>query len=239
MEIVPRSPEPIRVLLIDESDLALQGLKAVLSKRSQIIVAATACSKVQALETLRTCRPNVVVLDVQIGRGSGISLCKTICKSHPNVGVLFFTAMDDVNVLRAAIAAGAQGYLLKTASGDALATSIEAVAIGRAMIDRQLTPHVMGWIRDGIRVASPSSLTESSTDDLRILSRVAAGKTNREIAQELNVEPRVLLTRLQRIYRRLRVYRRAEAASYFVKYERELLSGLKHTGRYEGSSIAS
>ena len=239
METVPRSHEPIRVLLIDESAVALQGLKTVLSKRTQLAVVATACSEVQAREALRSCRPNVVVLDVHIGRTSGISLCQTIRESHPQVGVLFFTAMDDANVLRSAIAAGAQGYLLKTASGDALATSIEALAMGRAMIDRQLTRQVMGWIRDGVRLGPHLSLAGSSTEDLKILSGVAAGKTNREIAQELNVQHRVVLTRLRRIYRRLRVYRKAEGARYFVKYEHELLLGRKHSGRYDGSSIAS
>lgn len=226
-----RSKEPIRVLLIDESVIALQGLKSLLSKQNLILVVGTACSEIQARVALETCRPNVVVLDVQIGSTSGISLCQTIRESHPHVGVLFFTAADEAHVLRAAIAAGAQGYLLKTASGEALMKSIEAVALGRAMIDRHLTPQVMRWIRDGIGAAPHSSLAGSSADDRRILSRVAAGKTNGEIAQELSMERRMVLTRLRRIYKRLNIFRRAEVVGCFLRYERELLSGRTHVGR--------
>jgi DNA-binding CsgD family transcriptional regulator len=75
--------------------------------------------------------------------------------------------------------------------------SIEAVALGRAMIDRHLTPQVMRWIRDGRGAAPHSSLAGSSADDLRLLPRVAAGKTNKEIAQELTMERKMVLTRLQ------------------------------------------
>lgn len=228
--MVRRGHEPIRVLLIDESAIAIQGLKALLSTRTQIVVVGTAGNQTQAREVLETCRPNVVVLDVLIGRASGINLCRTIRKSHPHVAVLFFTATDDATILRAAIAAGAQGYLLRTASCDALATSIEILAVGRAMIDRQLTPQILAWIREGSRLGPDPFRTDFTTEDLTVLYRVVAGKTTNEIAQELNLERRMVRARLRRIYKRLHVSRRAEAVSCFVKYQRERLHGLTRSG---------
>jgi two-component system, NarL family, response regulator DevR len=99
--------------------------------------------------------------------------------------VLFFSAYDDKHLLQSAILAGAHGYLLKIASREALVKSIELVATGRAILDRQLTPQVLSWVRDGGWDAPHKTLQRFSTQDQKILSLVAAGRTNKEIAQEL------------------------------------------------------
>jgi two-component system response regulator DevR len=237
MDLVPQRDEPIRVLLIDVSAIVLHGLKEALSKQNGIVVAGTARSELEAQQALQTCRPNVVILDVEVGRTSGINLCRTIHQSHPNVGVLFFTAKDDANFLRSAIGAGARGYLLKSASVEVLLKSIEAVAIGRAMVDPDLTHQVLTWIRDGVGVASQYSLADSTVEDLSLLSRVAAGKTNKDIARELDVDQSVIASRLQRIYKHLRISRRTEAVSYFLKYERERHPELHHDVRYDASAV--
>jgi two-component system, NarL family, response regulator DevR len=135
---------------------------------------------------------------------------------------LFFISHDNKDLLRAAILAGAQGYLLKTATADAVAKSIEIVATGQAIMDQQLTQQVITWVRDGGRSARESGKGNCSPDDLQLLSHVASGKTNKEIAQELNVAPNVVATRLQKIYKRLRISRRSEAARYYVHIEKGL-----------------
>lgn len=237
--IVVRTPgrgEPVRVLLIDESVIALHGLKAVLLRCDWIVVAGTACTEAEAFTAMETCRLDVVVLDVRVGCASGISLCRAIRKSHPNVGVVFFTDKDDLNILYSAIIAGARGYLLKAGSGDALMKGIEAVAIGRAMIDQHLTQQVLCWVRERVRTLPHRTVEDCPDEDLRLLSRVAAGETNKAIALELHVDQSVIARRLQRIYKRLRVSGRAEAASCFMKSGRELFSGPHHAGRYATSS---
>jgi len=145
-----------------------------------------------------------------------------IRETHPRVGVLFFTSHDNKDLLRAAILAGAQGYLLKTAAADAVARSIEIVATGRAIMDQQLTQQVIAWVKDGGRSARASIEGHCSASDLQLLSYVASGKTNKEIAQQLNIAPNVVATRLQKIYKRLRISRRSEAARYYVHLENSL-----------------
>lgn len=212
----------IRVLLIDGSILALHGLKTFLSKSRHIVIVGIANTKVEALAAIRTYRPDVVVLEARVGQASGIDLCGTIRESHPHIGVLFFTAHDDRNLLHSAILAGAQGYLLKTASADAVVRSIEIVSTGQAIMDHQLTQQVIAWVRDGGRAAEETGKDRCSKNDLRILSFVAAGKTNKEIAQELNISPGVVSTRLQKIYKRLKISRRSEAARYYVRLEKDM-----------------
>jgi two-component system response regulator DevR len=212
----------IRVVLIDDSILTLHGLKTFLSKSRHIEIVGIAKTLGEVATAIETWRPDVVILEVRVGTTSGIDLCKMIREAYPHIGVLFFSAYDNKDFLRAAILAGAQGYLLKTAAAGEVAKSIEIVATGRAIMDQQLTQQVITWVKDGNRSAPESVEGHCSPDDLRLLSYVASGKTNKEIAQELNVAPNVVAARLQRIYKRLRISRRSEAARYYVHIEKGL-----------------
>ena len=210
--------QPVRVLLVDDSILTLHGLKTFLSKSSHIDIVGVAKNRAEALAAIQTHRPNVVVLEVRVGQASGIDLCRTIRESRLNIGVLFFTAHDDKDLLHSAILAGAQGYLLKTAAAEVVVKSIEIVATGEAMIDHRLTQHVIAWVRDGGEATQEGTHGKCSKDDLRLLSLVASGKTNKEIAKRLNVSPNIVAARLQRIYKRLKISRRSEAVRYYVHY---------------------
>ncbi len=212
----------IRVLLIDESMLTLHGLRVFVSKSHHIEVAGIATTCGEALTAIQTHRPDVVMLEVDVGRMSGIELCKKIRDAHPSIRVLMFTAHDSKDLLRAAILAGAQGYLLKTASAVAVTKSIEIVATGQAIVDEQVTQQVLTWIKDKGLAAPGTGKGPCSRDDLRLLAYVASGKTNKEIAVELDVTQTVVATRLQKLYKRLRISRRSEAARYYVRLEKDL-----------------
>ncbi len=178
--------ERVRVVLIDESSFVLKGLQVVLSKSPHILVAGTARTKQEAVALVRTCQPDVVVLDVRVGRASGITLCGVIRESYPNTAVLFFTGDDDRHTLQSAILAGAQGYVLKGASDEAIVKSVEIVAAGQAIMDQRLTSQLLAWVRDGKRTAPRDRVEDCSSADHRILSLIAAGQSNNEIARELS-----------------------------------------------------
>lgn len=208
------------MVLIDDSNFVLEGLQAALSKSSRIFVAGTARTEDEAVVLLKTCQPDVVVLDVRVGRASGINLCGVIRESYPQTAVLFFTSNDDKDSLRSAILAGAHGYLLKVSSQEAIVKSIEIVASGRAVMDQRLTQQLLAWIRDGKRIAQQDGMKDCSRADLRLLSLVTDGKSNKEIAQELNVTPSAVMARLRAVYKRLNISRRSEAVRYFVQWEK-------------------
>jgi two-component system response regulator DevR len=214
--------ERTRVVLIDDSSFVLEGLQVALSKSSRILVAGTARTEQEAVALVRTCQPNVVVLDVRVGPASGITLCGVIRESYPNTAVLFFTSDDDRHTLRSAILAGAQGYVLKGASEEAIVKGIEIVAAGQAIMDQRLTPQLLAWVRDGKRTAPRERVEDCSNADRRILSLIAAGKNNKEIARELNVTPSAVTARLRAVYKRLKISRRSEAVRYFVQWEKGL-----------------
>ncbi|MGQ0555526.1 MAG: response regulator transcription factor [Nitrospiraceae bacterium] len=228
--------DPIRVLVIDGSVITLHGVRALLEKNGRIVVVATAGTEAEAIAALQTCRPDVVVMDVQVGSVRGIDIANTIRESHPDVRIVFFSTYDDPHLLHTAVLAGVHGYLTKTASGEVLAKSIEAAHAGQAMIDDRLTTQVLQWVRDGVRTGPHATLEGCPEEDLRLLSHVAAGKTNKEIAQALHIEPRAVAARLQRIYKRLRISRRSEAASSFTKHKLGLVSGPHRHARYATSA---
>ena len=214
-----------RVLLVDDSIFVLEGLRAILSKGRHLVVVGTARTTAAASAAVQTCQPDVVVLDVQVGKASGIDLCRAIRQGYPHIAVLFFTAHAGKHLFQSAILAGAQGYLLKHASGEDILKGIEDVSAGRAIVDQRLTQQLFRCIRDGRRITQRERMKDSSGADLQVLSLLAAGKTNKEIAQQLDVAPSILGARVRTIYKRLSVSRRSEAAACFVQWEKESLAG--------------
>lgn len=217
------------MVLIDESSFVLKALQVVLSKSPHILVAGTARTEQEAVALVRTCQPDVVVLDVRVGRASGITLCGVIRESYPNTAVLSFTGDDDRHTLQSAILAGAQGYVLKGASDEAIVKSVEIVAAGQAIMDQRLTSQLLAWVRDGKRTAPRDRVEDCSSADHRILSLIAAGQSNSEIARELNVTPSLVTGRLRAVYKRLKISRRSEAVRYFVQWEKGLSGRTNHS----------
>lgn len=213
MKTVP----PVRVLLVDDSIVSLQGLKTVLSQSKRLTVVGTASSETEAMAAIQRSEPDVVVLDVHIRGVSGLNLCRVIYESHPEIAVFIFTAHDSKELLHEAILSGAQGYLLKSASGEAIIKSLETVSPRQAVMDQHLTSQVIEWVREIGDHSHSQSNARWAHDDVQLLALLAQGNTNKEIAQTLGITRATVSSRLQRIYRRLSISRRSEAACYFVQ----------------------
>ncbi|MGC4097935.1 MAG: response regulator transcription factor [Nitrospira sp.] len=210
-----------RVLLIDSSIFILYGLSAFLSHNNRILVVGTARTEAEVFSAIPVCRPDVVMLEVRVGGASGIDICRRIREAYQHIGIIFFATSDDDQLLRSAILAGAQGYLLKNASSEEVADSIESVSVGRAVIDHQLTEQILMWVRHREWAPQCKRIEDHSADDWKLLSCVAAGKTNKEIANELMISSSKVAARLQRLYKRLKLTRKSGAARYFVQQEKD------------------
>jgi two-component system, NarL family, response regulator DevR len=215
-------PEQIRVLLVDDSVVVLHGLTTILKENKNIVIVGTASTYDEAITAVGQHRPDVVLLDVRVGVASGIDLCETLRHRFPKTSMCFLTAYEDRALLRAAIRAGAQGYLLKSCSGVEVARSIAIVAEGKAVVDPALVTQVMTWIRDSAQGSRRQSIEDCSKSDFEVLSRIAAGKSNKESAQELHATPAKIASRIQAIYKRMKISRRSEATSCFVRWRERL-----------------
>ncbi len=161
-------------------------------------------------------------MDIRMPVLDGLAATRLIKSEFPELAVVILTASEADADLFEAVKSGAQGYLLKSASEEAIVKSIEIVAGGQASMDPRLTQQLLAWVRDERGTAQRERMEDGSSVDFRVLSLVAAGKSNKEIAQELNVTLSVVMGRLRAVYKRLNISRRSEAAKYFVQWEKGL-----------------
>lgn len=205
--------EPVRILLCDDHAVVRAGLLALLGSAPDIEVVGEAGSGEEAVAMAAHLRPDVVLMDLQLGAGiDGVEATRRIAPT--GVHVLVLTTYDtDADITRA-IEAGATGYLLKAERPEELFAAIHSAAQGRTT----LSPPVASRVMDRMRGAAGPSLTDRERD---ILGQLAHGLGNREIARALFISEATVKTHLGRIYAKLGVDTRAGAVA--VAKEQRLL----------------
>ncbi|MBH5333687.1 response regulator transcription factor [Streptomyces pactum] len=206
---------PVRILLCDDHAVVRAGLRALLASAPGIEVAGEAGGGAEAVALAARLRPDVVLMDLQLGSGiNGIEATRRITSGGPAAPhVLVLTTYDtDADITRA-IEAGATGYLLKAERPEELFSAIHAAAQGRTA----LSPPVAGRVMARLRRPRPA-LTDRELD---ILEQLARGLGNREIARALFISEATVKTHLGRIYGKLGVDTRAGAVA--VAKEQRLL----------------
>ena len=211
---------PVRVLLVDDSVMIREGLKMLLGNYRNLAIAGEASTGRELFDLLPRCRPDVVLMDIRLKDESGIDLCTRLRQLCPRLPVLFLTAYDDHDLLHDAMGAGGQGFLTKDASGATIAASLEALATGQPFLDPHATDYLLARLRRGVFPSANLNPCSPTPEDLRMLSLVAAGKTNREMGQELGLSASRVKGHLHRLFRQLNISRRSEAATYFATLQR-------------------
>jgi DNA-binding NarL/FixJ family response regulator len=205
----------IRLLLVDDHEIVRVGLRSVLARCAQIKILAEAGTVAEAVQKAVHLRPDVVLMDVRLPDGSGVEACREIRSSCPDVRVLFLTSFADDAAVLAAVFGGADGYLVKEIVGDALSGVIQTIARGQSYLD----PTVTGKVLEKMR--SMSNTTEEqdglSAQERRVLALLADGKTNKEIASELELSSKTVKNYLGNIFAKLQVKRRAQAVAMYTR----------------------
>jgi two-component system response regulator DevR len=212
------SQQPIRVMLVDDHEVVRQGLRAMLESAGGIVIAGEAGGVREAVEVAEAARPDVVVMDVRLADGSGIEATREIRAKRPTTQVVMLTSFADDEALFASIMAGASGYVLKQVRGGDLVRSIRTVAQGGSLLDPAVTGAVLDRLRKGKHLLRDEKLARLSPQEERILTLVAAGKTNREIGDELHLAEKTVKNYVSSILSKLEVARRAEAAAYLARH---------------------
>ena len=224
MAASPRSTEaatgtpPLRVLLVDDHEVVRSGVRALLESTDDIVVTAEAGSVREAVQEADRMRPDVVVMDVRLGDGTGIEATREIRASHPETYVVMLTSYADDEALFASIMAGASGYVLKQVNGGELVRAIRTVGSGESLLDPAVTATVLDRLRRGKHLMKDEKLALLSPQEERILVLVAQGKTNKEIGDALSLAEKTVKNYVSSILSKLDVARRAEAAAYLVRH---------------------
>jgi len=209
---------PVSVMVVDDHPLWRDGVARDLSERG-FTVAATAGDTESAVRIARAVRPDVVLMDLNLGTGSGVDAILGIVASLPATRVLVLSASGAHEDVLEAVKAGASGYLVKSASAAELEEAVRRTAAGDAVFTPGLAGLVLGEFRrmsnapdDGARTPA---LTERETDVLRL---VAKGLTARQIADRLVISHRTVESHVQSTLRKLQLHNRVELARYAIEH---------------------
>jgi DNA-binding NarL/FixJ family response regulator len=194
-------------------------LKAVLGREKDMTVVAEAASADEAVRVAHDCRPDVVIMDVRLGTGSGIEATRDIRAEDPGVKVLMLTSFADEEALYASVMAGASGFVLKQIRLDGLIGAIRAIAAGESLITEDETSAVRSRLRRGKHLHRDERLAGLTVQEEKVLALIADGKTNREISESLGLAQKTVKNYLSNILGKLEVQRRAEAAAYLASHE--------------------
>lgn len=215
---MPRSttPPPIRVVPVDDSAFAREGLRAILNLDPGIQVVGEAGGRALAIEEVRRTKPDLVILDMRLPDGTGPEACREILSAFPRMRILFFSAYSHERDLYDAVIAGGHGYLTKDVGAKELLRAIKTIAAGRSLLGTQETAHILSWMKHTI-ASNPATLPPPLTPiDLQLLSMLAQGATNKAIATAFKEHPNAIIKRLSTLYKKLHVSRRTQAVYYFI-----------------------
>jgi DNA-binding NarL/FixJ family response regulator len=213
----PEDVRPLRVLLVDDHHVVRAGLRTIIG-RAGIEVVGEAGTAAAAIEEAVRLEPDVVLMDVRLPDGSGVTACREIRAANPRIRVLFLTAFEDDSALLATAFSSAGGYLLKEIGAEHLIQAIRTVASGLSVLDPSVVQPVLGRMRT-LAAAGGDHLGSAplSNQERRVLALVADGKTNKEIAAAMGLSPKTVKNYLSNVFEKLQVSRRSAAVARIIR----------------------
>jgi len=207
----------VRLLIVDDHDILRYGLRALMRGHATIEVVGEANCVEEAVRQAQALAPDVVLMDAQLGDGSGVDACREILAANPAIRVLFFSAFSDEDTVLMALMAGAAGHVAKDLQLDNLFAAITAVARGGSVFDAHVRDRVVASIdraAAGLRRAATEAERLSPQEE-RVMELVVEGKTNKQIASQLNLSDKTVKNYLSNVFQKLGVGRRVQAAQLF------------------------
>ncbi len=209
-----RSTERIRVLVADDHPVFRRGMRAILGAEPGTELVGEATDGEEAISLASKLQPDVILMDLNMPKLTGIEATHQILEASPNTAILMLTMFEDDKSIFAAMRAGAHGYVLKGADGAETLRAIHAVANGEAIFSPTITQRLTGYFAapGGEPKTSSVQAFQSLTDrEHEILSLIAEGYTNNAIASRLYLSPKTVRNYVSSIFTKLEVSDRSQA----------------------------
>jgi len=206
----------IRILLVDDHAVVREGLRALLKSQPDIELVGEAADGSQAEALTRRLRADVVVLDLAMEEEGGLQAIPRIRHTCPHTSIVVLTMHREAAYVEAALAAGAVGYVVKTASGAEVLSAIRAAAGGRTFVDRSAEVH---RLRSGKRTKPKerTPLATLSTRERQVFVFVASGFTNREVAERIGISVKSVESFRSRVMEKLGLQSRAQLVRFALE----------------------
>jgi DNA-binding NarL/FixJ family response regulator len=210
----------IKVLIVDEHRVVREGLSAILKSKENIQVLGEAQDGQEAVEKARSLLPDVILMDVSMPKMTGVEATRIIKREFPHIGIIALTMYEEQQYIFDLVRGGATGYLLKDSDSDQIVKAIQSVYRGDSLIHPAVASKILaefslmtqkkgkksGWVEH--------DLTER---EITVLRLVADGKTNKEIANHLDLSEKTVKNHVRNIFHKLQVYDRTQAAILAIR----------------------
>lgn len=217
--------EPIRIVVVDDHSLVREGTVEILERYPQLAVVGQCDSGEEAVDLISELRPDVALVDIELPGMTGIEVVRELQQRGSAVRFLVVSAYDDHAYVIEALAAGVSGYLLKTVSGRELLNAVRSAAGGAVVLDERVSRRLNG-AREAEARRPALELTARETD---VLSLVARGRSNRQIAAQLGLGVRTVESHVSNTLAKLGLSSRTQAALYCIDHG--LVSSTTDRGR--------
>jgi DNA-binding NarL/FixJ family response regulator len=194
------------------------GLRTLLGAHAGLEIVGECGTAAAAVAETERLQPDVVLLDVRLPDASGFDACRKIQQSGTEARVLILTSVATNETVFEAIEAGADGYLLKEIDAAGLVEAVQRVAAGQSILDPAVTRQVLARVRSLSAVAAQNQLGSLSAQESRVLTLVAKGRTNKEIASEMGISDKTVRNYLRHVFEKLGLSRRSQAAAFFAQH---------------------
>jgi NarL family two-component system response regulator LiaR len=203
----------IRIVIVDDHPVVREGLRLMLQQRPDMEVVGEGADGAQAVALARDLVPDVLLLDLLMPGGDGISAVREIKRLTPTTRVIILTSYAEDDFIFNAIKAGALSYLLKDASAEALVAAVRAAVRGESV----LHPMVAARVLREVGSREPAPWRDLTPRELEVLTRVARGRSNQEISRELVLSEATVRTHMANILSKLHLADRTQAAIYALQ----------------------
>jgi DNA-binding NarL/FixJ family response regulator len=207
-----------RLVLIEEHAILREGLRALLELEVDLTIAGEATNGLEAPEIVQRLAPDLVLTDIALSGRSGIDLIGALRKQHPETRILVLTAHNSEEYIRAALNAGAHGYVLKDASRKELLQAIRMVLAGQTYLCASVTAKVVhGYLRPKTEDAGVSAVSLVTEREREVLTRVALGRSNKLIARELCLSVKTVEKHRANLMRKLTLHNTAAVTRFAIR----------------------
>jgi DNA-binding NarL/FixJ family response regulator len=203
--------EPMRILLAEDHPLFRKGMISLLSSVPDFEVVGEATTGEEAIARAAVLQPDVVLMDLQMPGGNGITATREILNTSPHIRVLVVTLFEDDDSVFMALRAGARGYVLKDADEEEMVRAIHAVGRGEAIFSPAVAERVLAYFSAPKPAAPPQAFPTLTDREREILNLIAQGHPNPAIAKQLHLSPKTVGNYVSNIFTKLQVADRVQA----------------------------
>ena len=209
----------VRVVVADDQRVVREGLVTVLSVMPGVEVVGAAADGEQAVALVNRYRPQVVLMDLRMPRLDGVEATRRILAAHPATAIVVLTTYADDDSILSALRAGALGYLTKDAGREEIARALHAAAAGEAILDPAVQARLVAAAGPALDSIPSRPLPDGLTArEAEVLSLIAAGRTNTQIADALVISPSTVKTHINNIFAKTGISDRAQAVRYAYRH---------------------